>query len=233
MTVKIIACEVMKDELLAITPTQDVHFDFLPMALHSKPENLNLELQKRLNESKGYVRVVLGFGLCGGGAKNLKASHCILTIPRVHDCIPLILGTRHQFDELRKEEAGTLYHTRGWLEGYNGDRTILPDFQKTCEKYGEKKAAYLFKRIYEGYTRVLFIQIGHPRESSLRLQSMETAKKLDLKYQEVSGSMAYFEKIINGPYDDNNFVNIPVNERVDELSFVFPNEPVKMEYKRW
>src|SRR5690348_11494835 len=116
MRIKIIACEVMKEELLAVQSAENLEYEFISMGLHTYPEKLRKELQKILDESVGYSRVILAFGLCGGAAKNLKASNFILTIPRVHDCIPIFLGSKERFEKLRKEEKGTFYHTCGWVE---------------------------------------------------------------------------------------------------------------------
>lgn len=41
MTVKLIACEVMKEELLAIKTQCDIEFEFISMGLHLHPEKLN------------------------------------------------------------------------------------------------------------------------------------------------------------------------------------------------
>lgn len=106
---KIVACEVMKEELLSIAAGDTTDLEFLPQGLHTHPEKLNKELQRLLDESEGYERVVLAFGLCGGGAKDLKAGDFVLTVPRVHDCISLLLGSKKIYDGVRKKEPGTLY----------------------------------------------------------------------------------------------------------------------------
>ncbi len=70
MGLKIIACEVMKEELLASVAGDGPDFEFVPQGLHSHPEKLNIELQNMLDNTRGYSRVVLAFGLCGGGAES-------------------------------------------------------------------------------------------------------------------------------------------------------------------
>ena len=66
MRLKVIACEVMKEELLAAAADTALDFEFVTQGLHSHPEKLNVELQKMLDGTAGYSRVVLAFGLCGG-----------------------------------------------------------------------------------------------------------------------------------------------------------------------
>lgn len=105
MPIRIIACEVMKEELLAVTPATKVEFQFISMGLHIYPEKLGAELQHMLDGSKGYERVVLAFGLCGGAARNLKTVDFILTIPRVHDCIPILLGSNERLKRFGRKKG--------------------------------------------------------------------------------------------------------------------------------
>jgi len=156
MPVKIIACEVMKEELLTVAHSTDVEFQFISMGLHRYPDKLRAELQNLLDATVGYSRVVLAFGLCGGAARNLKPSGFTLTIPRVHDCIPLLLGSRERFDRLAHEEKGTFYYTRGW----------------------------------------------------------------DVKHEVTHGDLGYIDRIVNGPYDERNFINVTSEDTLDDTSFM-------------
>lgn len=94
MTIKIIACEVMKEELLGITSKSHVEYEFIPMKLHLYPQKLHKELQDILDHSSGYLKFIMAFGLCGGATKNFKATDSPLIIPRVHDCLPLLLVSK-------------------------------------------------------------------------------------------------------------------------------------------
>lgn len=223
MTVKIIACEVMREELLAVTPTQVVEFEFISIGLHVYPEKLRVELQKLLDESRGFERVVLAFGLCGGAVKALYSLAQPLTIPRVHDCIPVLLGSKESFDHLRREETGTLYHTCGWMKGMKGvlgDKSILSDYRRICEKYGEKKTNSILKRMYDGYRRVLFIHTGHPEEETYKGRSLEIARLLNLRHDEMEGESTYIEKIVNGPYTEQDFITIAPGDSLEEDYFL-------------
>jgi hypothetical protein len=217
MRLKVIACEVMKEELLAEAIDNAPDFEFVPQGLHSHPEKLNMELQKILDGTRGYSRVVLAFGMCGGGARNLKAGDFVLTIPRVHDCIALLLGSRERFDEVRREEPGTLYLSAGWVKG---EAPVISEYGRTAAKYGEKRAIGLLRRIYNAYRRVLFISTRSQQNNEHNERSLEVARVLGLAHQQTAGDPRFIRRLVNGPWDDKNFINIPPHGAVDQLSFL-------------
>jgi hypothetical protein len=217
MGVKIIACEVMKEEMLALANGSRHDFEFVPQGLHAHPEKLNVELQKILDRTHGYSRVVLGFGLCGGGSKNLRAGGFILTIPRVHDCIALLLGSRERFDRVRQEEPGTLYLSPGWIKG---EAPVVSEYARTAERYGEKRAIGLLRRIYNAYRRVLFISTDSPDEDRHMEKSVEAAGVLGLAHERTTWEADFLRKVVNGPWDGNDFINVPEGGAIDEISFL-------------
>ncbi|HWQ42620.1 MAG TPA: DUF1638 domain-containing protein [Desulfosporosinus sp.] len=223
MTLKIIACEVMKEELLAAASGRDIEFEFLAQGKHNYPEKLNQELQTILNGLTGYSQVILAFGLCGGAAKNLQIGDFTLTIPRVHDCIPLLLGSRASFEKHRLEEIGTLYMSCGWT---SSDGSVVAEYNRTYEKYGEKKTARIFDMMYSGYKRVLFIRTGIPNEEEHLQRSREIGQLLKLDHQTTQGSLRYIDKLVNGPWDEEDFINIPPHGLIDESYFLVQEDAV-------
>jgi hypothetical protein len=217
MGLKIIACEVMKEELLAINAAEGIDYEFVSLGLHRYPEKLNVELQKLLDASTGYSRVILAFGLCGGGAKGLKASDFTLTIPKVHDCIALLLGSTEKFEQHRQQELGTLYLTCGWL---NGDKSILSEYERFREKHGEKKATNIWKRIYDSYKRVLFISTGIANQADSLQRSHSVARLLDLDHHTTAGEPGFLEKIVKGPWDEADFIHVPPGGVIEESFFL-------------
>lgn len=216
MTLKIIACEVMKEELLAVAAGRNIEFEFISMGLHLHPEKLGIELQRILDSLTGYSRVVLAFGLCGGAAKNLRAGDFILTIPRVHDCIPLLLGSKTCFAKHRLEEIGTLYLSCGWM---NGEKSIMSEYSRITEKYGEKKAVSVFGRMYSSYQRVLFIRTDNPEEERYLRRSQEISQVLKLQHHITQGDFTFIRKIVNGPWQEDDFITIEPWGILDEELF--------------
>ncbi|OAA90513.1 DUF1638 domain-containing protein [Clostridium ljungdahlii] len=216
MKIKIIACEVMKEEILSIEPLPNEEFGFVTMGYHLHPKKLAKELQEIIDKSLGYDRVILAFGLCGGAARGLKATNCALTIPRVHDCISIFLSSDKGCVCDFKKEMGTLYLSRGWMIT---EKSILSDHQRVLEKYGEKKALSILNRMYGDYKKVLFIGTGSLLQDEVMLQSKQIAKLINASYEIVEEKTHFIERIIRGPWDDKNFINIDKQEILTEEDF--------------
>lgn len=215
MTTKIIACEVMKEELLAIKPHEKVEYQFVSMGLHLYPKRLHQELQAILDESNNYSKIILAFGLCGGAATNLKAPSPLL-IPRVHDCISIFLGSRKDFETYSREEKGTFYLTCGWLIA---EKNIMTDYQRVCNKYGEKKARNIFSRMYDSYKQILFIRTGTFLEEEAVNQSRRIADLLQLQHRTMTGNMSYLRKIVNGPWPESEFIHVAPQAAISDEMF--------------
>lgn len=216
MNIKVIACEVMKEEILSIGSSKDVEFEFVSMDYHLYPKKLNKELQNIIERSVDFDRIILAFGLCGGAASGLKANNCTLTIPRTHDCISVFLydgkGCVCDFEK----ERGTFYLSCGWMIT---EKAILTEHERIVEKYGEKKAFSILNRMYDDYKKVLFIKTGASSEEEVIDQSKEIAKLINVKHEIIEGKTDFIEKIINGPWDDENFINIDAYEILMEEYF--------------
>lgn len=216
MKIKMIACEVMKEELLSIPPVHEMDFSFIPMGLHLHPDKLNIELQRQLDESYGYTHILLGFGLCGGAARTLVSNNAILIIPKVHDCVPLLLGSNQLFGRFHNDELGTLYYSCGWFRGEN---SFFPEYEKLSAKYGESEALEVMQMMYDSYKKFLFIQTGHPDESTCLEKSREIARILDLKFGTVQGKKDYFIKLVQGPWDQDEFIILQPGQQLNDSLF--------------
>lgn len=72
---------------------------FMPKGLHDTgaskmAQTLQAEIDKV--ESKKYEAVLLGYGLCNNGICGLKSTLPII-IPKAHDCITLLLGSKERY----------------------------------------------------------------------------------------------------------------------------------------
>lgn len=207
----------MKEELLSIKGSEERDISFIPMALHLYPDKLKDELQTIINNSKEYERIILAFGLCGGAMRDIYSEDSILTIPRVHDCIPIFLGSRSLYESMQKENKGTYYLTGGWI---NGEKSILEEYERVLNKFGEKRAKKVFSRMYDSYHNIKFIHTDYPNKHISITKSKEIARILDLNYEEMKGDSSFIEKVLNGPWDGADFINLPINHKIKDEDFI-------------
>jgi hypothetical protein len=214
----IIACDVMKEELLKIAANCPVEFRFVSMGLHRWPERLKDELGRIMAEeiNPETTAVVFGFGLCGGALAGLRAAGVPLIIPLSHDCIPLLIGSRLEYHEELAREKGTFFLSGGWMEG---ERTLLSEYRRVLERHGEVKARKVMATMLDSYQRILFITTGHPRQEQRLDEARELSLLLGLSLDVRSNSGLWLEQLINGPWDQARFVVIEPGGMIREELF--------------
>jgi hypothetical protein len=216
MVKKVIACEVIKEELLALGNYEDVEFEFVSMGLHNYPDKLKVELQRLIDSSVNCEVVILGFGLCGQGAEGLKAVNCPIVIPRVHECIPFIIGSKERYQEIKGNQQGTYFLSGGWAEG---EKNLLFEHRRVKEKYGEKKAGNVLKMMFDSYEDMNFINTTHPRNQQAKELAKEAAQLIGLTYKETNWKEDYLRKLMDGPWDEENFIYIPTGNVINYRQF--------------
>lgn len=217
MKAKIIACKTLEDEILA-AKSDELDCEFLVYALHREPNKLVQELQTRLDAAaeSDYDTILLGYGLCSNGVVGLVSRKQRLVIPRVHDCISLLLGSRQRYNEEFAAEPGTIYLNKGWIVN-EGDP--LSEYERHRQKYGEETAQWLMDIQYKHYTRVLFIDTGVPEPEKWREYSRRVAAYLKVRFCETTGSGTILRKLVKGEWDDD-FVIVPPGQRVSAEAFL-------------
>jgi hypothetical protein len=192
MRIGIIACETFQRDLDYIVGNDPeiVHKEYMEFGLHEWPENLKRAVVDKVNSLEGEVDVVLlGYGICN----SLKDITKNLRVPTVQlvgdDCIGVLL-TQEEYDRERKKCAGTMYHTpyfaemnREWFE--KKLRKDLPNY----EELGVSVDWFL-EKMFDGYSRVLFIDDGlGDMERPLEL-SRRFAADLKLRHECRDGTLA-------------------------------------------
>ena len=121
MRLKLIACEVLYREMCAAIAhsPHEVDVEFLPKGLH----NLGgAAMHARLQE----IADAAGPGPLRRRAVRLRAMRqrrgragqpqLPLVIPRAHDCIALLMGSRERYRKYFEDNPGVYFRSTGWLE---------------------------------------------------------------------------------------------------------------------
>ena len=203
---KLIGCATLVEEIQPIVPAWvDVEvFDF---GLHLRPHDLRDALQAAIDAAADdHDQILLGYGLCSLAVVGLQARDCTLAMPRVDDCIGALLGGQDTYRALNRQEPGTYYLTKGWIEV--GD-TLLDTHQQVLEQYGAERAERIMATMLKHYRRLVYIDTGQGEQDRHRADARRVADRFGLAYEEVSGSPGLMAKLLHGPWDDDILVVEP------------------------
>jgi hypothetical protein len=214
--VKVLACATVIEEMRSRLPEGTV-CETLDFGLHTKPETLKAALQEAIDiaEGEGYELILLGYGLCSMAVVGLVSKSSHLIVPKVDDCIAIFLGSRDAYREQSRSQPGTYYLTKGWLEV--GDNPF-DKYDDMVAKYGADRAKRLMGTMLRHYTRLALINTGEENLDKYRDHTRQAAARFDLSYEEIPGSPALVDKMINGPWDDE-FVVVPPGRAVTYADF--------------
>ena len=213
--IRIVACETVIEEMRPLL-SSGVTSEVLDFGLHITPEKLRESLQQTIDKiGDGVDAIILGYGLCSMAVVGLKAEKCTLVVPRVDDCIAIFLGSTATYREQGKQEPGTYYLTKGWIEV--GD-SPFEEHKRLIERYGQERADKVMDMMLKNYTRLAYIDTGQDDQERYRDYARRTAEKFNLRYEEIPGSNVLIRKMIQGPWEDD-FVVLPPGETIKFSDF--------------
>jgi hypothetical protein len=196
---------------------------FMPKGLHDMGEaKMAARLQAEIDavDTTRYEAILLGYALCNNGVRGLRST-LPMVLPRAHDCITLLLGSRAAYKRCCEENAGTFYRSPGWIErdttpGDNPDSITSQlgmnrTYDEYAAKYGEEEARYLMEVMgnwERNYTRVAYIDTVGDAEF-YRAQARAEALKRGWTYADLPGDINLLQRLLDGDWDARDFLVIP------------------------
>jgi len=231
MNLYVISCRVFLRPIMACSAKSKhtVDIDFMGQSLHENPDRLCRVLQDKINKpnERFYDAVVLGYGLCGNGITGLRAGEIPLVVPRVHDCVSVFLGGHDRYMEEFNREPGTFWYIPEYLEQQTSGADYKWKFGRPLEypspedpgnsplNYSEDNKRYLHETMgswKQHYKRAVLLETGaHIKEELLDEVEAESQRN-NWDFVKMPGSMRLFEKLINGPWDEEFLVLRPGEE---------------------
>jgi Protein of unknown function (DUF1638) len=231
-----IGCEIFYREAAAVIAQSPciVDAEYMPKSLHDIGEEaMSSRLQAKIDSSLASRTpdvwpdaIVLLYGLCNNGVRGLHAPVPVV-IPRAHDCITILLGSRTRYDEHFQTNPGTFYRSPGWIER-DGDPDanpasvtrrlgIIHDHAALVEKYGKDNADYLMETMgdwLKNYRRLTLIDTGvGPHEEYRRISRAQAAEK-NWVYEEVAGDTSLIRKLLNGDWNEEDFLVLQPGQKI-------------------
>jgi hypothetical protein len=209
----ILAYNTIRDEFekAALETDCDHPFKWVESGLHLKPESLRHRLQEELDCIDEADRVLLGFGYCGNAVKGLTSRNYELVIPRVDDCISLLLGSREN-RELCSKSGGIYFLTKGWLEG---ELNIWKEYQAVLARFGPETTDRVYRSMLAHYQFLGLIDTGAYDLDALIPLVNEISSILMLQTRVLPGSDQYLKRLLSGPWHEDQFIILPPNTRIE------------------
>lgn len=211
---KLIACRTLEEELLAVVPP-GIEVVFLEYALHNTPDILRQNLQKEFDKDTDHDTILLGYGLCSNSVLGIKSDRHRLVIPKVHDCISLLLGSRAKYNKEFGAFPATYYLSKGWIK-QKGDP--YSEFLKYKDMFGEEMARESMDMMYNNYQRIAYVHtLGDDAKDVA--YSQKVADFLSINHVELEGNLDMFRALVSGDWDDR-FIVVEPGEAFTQDAFM-------------
>jgi len=234
LRLKIIACDVLNREISYLSSKSRCLIDtsFIHQGLHNTPDTLRAGLQKEIDKANegfpynyhdtapDYDYIVLAYGLCSNGITGLVSSRIPMVVPRAHDCITLLLGSKEEYASHFRSYPGTYWFSSGWIErGWQpSEKKYKILYEEYLKKYGEDNAQYLLdmeQGWMKDYKNAAFINWDDlVNMDSYRNFTKTSAEFLGWNYLEFVGKKILLEKLVNADFDDSECLVVPPGRQI-------------------
>lgn len=214
MKTVIVSCKTLEDELNAALAKTGVEYpvEWVESGLHNTPAKLTKRLQQILDGITA-DRVLLAMGYCGNSVNGLKTGAFELILPRVDDCISLLLGSVEHRMEIARDYAAYFF-TEGWLRG---ERNIMVEYEYSVKKYGQETADMIMGMMYSHYRTMAVLDCGIAPVEPVCEKVRPIAELFHMQEEVIPASTAYIEDLLRGPWDDEKrFLRIPPHTEITQ-----------------
>ena len=236
LRVAIISCAVLEIEVehYAKPYSHLIHFEWMRQGLHNEPDRLRVELQAAVESVEQRVNpdvILLGYGLCSRGTEGVKASRARLIMPRAHDCITILLGSKERYAQYVRQNPGTYWYSPGWNKHHTppGKERYDKLLRKYQEQYGEENAEFLMEeeqKWFQTYDHATYVDLTIGATEQDLDYTKQCADWLGWQFDHQRGDPSLLEALLSGDWDDERFIvlepgqslQMTADERVVEVA---------------
>ena len=224
----VIACSIFRKELEKVASQGQCAYPmkFFEFDLHKSPEYLRNKIQNEIiafeeKSTDAHPTIILGYGLCGRALNGVHAKRSTLVLPRVHDCIPMIMGLGQSQANATSfsRDGATLWSSQGMLEYTLVPFYLHPEIRRAVyvEKFGEKKAEKMMKaesHLLDAYKSLCHIKWEGEDPCWVR-QAQDVARATNLPYTEIMGNTSYVHDLVLDNADEARFLHLDPGQTLD------------------
>lgn len=206
-----------------LTPLLDpaIPTSFLDYGLHARPTEMQPALQERLDALPEPATVIIGYGLCGNGVVGLSAGRHTLVLPKVHDCVAMVMGSHQAYLDDFRSNPGTYYLTRGWLDI---GEDPLHEYKRIVKRRGREFAERVIGSLYGGYRRICLLAFSSEEIDEIRPRAAPIVQfcqeRWGVSYDEIIGDPSFIERLARPDLHQEQFLLIPPGGEVTQEMFL-------------
>ncbi len=211
------ACDTLQLHVEAAQEKMGTHYEVLLLdsRLHARPEKMNEAVFEAIAGLPAQVdTVLLAMGLCGGSVSGRPFPRRTV-IPKVDDCITLLLH-KDQTWHPNLKECGHFYLT----DTLEGRLSIENMYRRLTEEYGEEDGGDIFDMWFANYKSVDIIDTGaYPcRSESYLEKAKRQAALISCPLTYVDGSNLLLEKLVSAQWD-HQFIVAEKGQVLEQAAF--------------
>lgn len=218
MSTAIIACNALTPYVRAAQEKMGTNYPIVEVDRnhHDRPKLLKKLVEEAMEKVTEDVDTLLvAMGACGNCWAGISWKGTIV-IPRMDDCITILL---HKDDTWHPnlKKAGHFYQ----IDEIDDHFSLVRMYERTVEKYGERKAKIVCGMMFGNYTNVDIVDTGvfdcYEKTFVERMQRDADFIRVPLGYTE--GSNRIMEKLVSGTWDEQ-FLVVPPETVIEAAMFL-------------
>jgi hypothetical protein len=183
------------------------------VGLHDRPDELRATLQGELdllNQRDDISAIALCYGLCGLGTAGLRVGRHPIVIPRAHDCITVLMGSKEAYSAHQRRCPTCYYYSPGWnrerrVPGPERLELLQTEFGK---KYDADQVECLIEAEREQWAmhdRATFIDLDTADAGVEADYARRCAEWLGWKFERLRGHPKLLQDLLWGNWDNERF----------------------------
>jgi hypothetical protein len=202
---KIITCRALApvvEELLGTNQPLTV----LDIALHLQPDRLRQSLRETVAglEREGET-ILLGYGLCGRALEGVVSAKSTLVLPKVDDCVGMLLGSRQRHRQILNDHPGTYFLEPRWLDT---ELNIFEQIKKGLDHIPQERRQQLLKVALKHYDRLVLLAGDRPAQEAVT-RCRRLAEAHEMNFNLLTRELGLLGKLLHGPWEGPEFIVAP------------------------